>query len=97
MRTLPAVLLLAASACVATQVSLHRCPAPCPNGEVCDASVGECKPDPCGGKCNPEAQRCRAGPPPHCVDLNMGEAHVTGPAEPSSPQQPIPPGALQSR
>lgn len=57
--------------CVATQLQ-HHCPAPCGTGQICDATVGECRPDPCEGSCN-GAQRCRSGPPPHCVDINVGE------------------------
>ena len=80
MLRLLAVVALVTSSCVATQL-LHNCPGPCGEGNRCDATVGECKPDPCGGHCNHQSQRCRAGPPPRCVDLNMGEAQESGPHE----------------
>lgn len=69
---------LASPACVGTQL-LHRCPGPCGEGNLCDATVGECKKDPCDHRCNQQSQICEAGPPPRCVDRNMGEAQESGP------------------
>jgi hypothetical protein len=72
--------------CVAPQL-IHNCPIPCESGQRCDASVGECKDDPCGGKCT-GSLRCRPGPPPHCAELGVGEANVAAPGEPTGAAEP---------
>ncbi len=79
------------TACVATQFP-HNCAAPCGEGKGCDPTVGLCKDDPCEGRCTP-GQRCKAGPPPRCQDLNVGEVKRTGPREVSAPAEPttVPP------
>ena len=74
--------------CVAPQVR-HDCPGPCAAGQVCDHSVGFCKDDPCHGKCT-GSLRCKAGPPPKCVEIGVGEAKISVPGEPTGPAEPPP-------
>jgi hypothetical protein len=75
-----ALLLLAACATVAPY---HSCPGPCGGGLTCDTSIGECRIDPCQGRCTAH-ERCAEGPPPHCEIVPMPEMEVTHP-DTSSP------------
>lgn len=75
--------------CIAPQLK-HSCPASCPDGQTCDETVGECKNDPCDGRCSP-GQKCREGPPARCVQLSVGEVDLSGPDEHNGIGQP-PPG-----
>jgi len=63
--------LLACAGCV-TARPYHSCPGPCGSGQSCDTSVGECRVDPCEGRCNPH-ERCVVDPRPHCEIVPMSE------------------------
>ena len=74
--------LLLLAAC-ATAAPYHSCPGPCGSGQGCDTALGECRVDPCEGRCVAH-ELCIAGPPAHCEIVPMSEMEVTRP-DTSSP------------
>jgi hypothetical protein len=76
LRAVAYLALAVAVSCVAPQLR-KGCPAACDKGQSCDPRYGLCRDDPCGGACAP-GERCRAGPPPRCTRLMMGEVEENG-------------------
>ncbi len=76
MRRALLIAIVAALGCVAPQIR-KDCSPSCGKGQSCDARYGMCRDDPCSGTCGP-GERCRAGSPPHCFRLNMGEVDQNG-------------------
>jgi hypothetical protein len=67
-----ALLLLSLGACVHTQQPPeHECEASCPAGQACDHTIGQCKVDPCEGRCQ-KWERCEGmNAQAHCEMVPM--------------------------